>query len=261
MKRFALTMSLLLLPMAVLSGCDWMPGRPIRADIPPQPQDVHDFDTLWTTYCSGCHGADGRFGPARPMNDPLYLALADDAYLTRVTTNGVSGTLMPPMAKTQGGAMTTEQVQDIVKGMRTNWGANLTTQGAPSLAAADKGSDGKGSEGKGSEAKGKLAFSTWCGACHGDDGRGTDRAGSVVDSSFLSLMSDQGLRSAIVCGRLDLGMPNWQGRVGTRMSDARSALQPLTATQVGDIVAWLVSHRVEYPGSPYPDTIDVGGAP
>ena len=250
MMRLALVMSMVM-PLSLLAGCDWMPGRPIRADVPPQPQDVHAFDTLWTTYCSGCHGADGRFGPARPMNDPLYLALADDAYLTRVITDGVKDTLMPPMATTQGGPMTLEQVQDIVKGMRTSWSSKESTTGAPALHAAAPGNI----------AAGKTAFVSWCGACHGTDGRGTERAGSVVDSSFLALMSDQSLRSAIVCGRLDLGMPDWSGHVGTRASTARADLKPLTAKQVDDIVAWLVSNRARYPGAPYQVSTDVGDKP
>ena len=36
---------------------------------------VTDFSTLYEDNCAGCHGRDGRFGAARPLNDPLYLAL------------------------------------------------------------------------------------------------------------------------------------------------------------------------------------------
>ena len=39
------------------------------------PSQVMAFGTLYGQYCAGCHGADGRLGAARPLNDPVYLAL------------------------------------------------------------------------------------------------------------------------------------------------------------------------------------------
>ncbi|MCH2135667.1 MAG: c-type cytochrome [Phycisphaerales bacterium] len=228
-----------------LCACDWMPGRPVRADRPVPGDQVHDFNQLWTNYCSGCHGADGRFGPARPMNDPLYLSLASDAYLRRVITEGVEGTLMPPMVQSEGGILTDEQLDDIIKGMRSAWGQQdaVATSG-PSLQGSP-----------GSAKAGELVFAQRCAACHGSDGRGGEHAGSVVDDAFLAMTSDQALRSAIICGRLDLGMPNFRGRVGTRQVLTSG---PLTSQQVSDLVAWLTSHRVQYPGSPYPDTKTIG---
>ena len=240
---------LLMLTVAMTAACDWMPGRPLRKNAPKPESAVHDFDPLWTNYCSGCHGADGRFGPARPMNDPVYLSLADDAYLRSVIVNGVPDTLMPPMAASQGGPMTDEQVGDILTGMRAAWAVGAEGAGAPPLRGAT-----------GNAAKGQAIFAATCAACHGADGRGTPVAGSVVDDAFLAMTSDQALRSAIVCGRLDLGMPNWRGRVGTRTVESRQAATPLTSAQIDDLVAWLASHRVKYPGAPYPDTADVGSS-
>ena len=248
MLRYA-TPSLLLLTIAMTAACDWMPGRPIRADAPKPESEVHEFDPLWANYCSGCHGADGRFGPARPLNDPVYMSIADDAYLRNVIVNGVPGTMMPPMVASQGGPMTDEQVGDIVNGMREAWGSHAATNGTPPL------------QGKpGNAANGLTVFATHCATCHGADGRGTPSAGSVVDDAFLAMTSDQALRSAIICGRLDLGMPNWRGRIGTRTVAASEVTSPLTSKQIDDLVAWLISHRVKYPGAPYPDTADVGGS-
>ena len=42
-----------------------------------------DFALLYATNCAGCHGADGRLGPAPPLNDPLFLAIVPDASLFR----------------------------------------------------------------------------------------------------------------------------------------------------------------------------------
>ena len=35
-------------------------------------------------------------------------------------------------------------------------------------------------------------------------------SGSIVDPSYLALVSDQSLRSTIIAGRPDLGMPDWR---------------------------------------------------
>lgn len=237
---------------ALLAGCDWMPGKPTKPEV--ERGDAHavtSFDTLWTTHCSGCHGAGGRFGAARPMNDPLYLSLADDAYLTRVTRDGVADTLMPPFSQDNGGPITDAQITIIVDGIRETWGHDTPhATGAPSL-------DG----GPGTASAGEGVYASHCAQCHGPGGRGGDAAGSIVDPSFLALTSDQALRSAVICGRLDLGMPTWNGSTRGVPSPARTATDPLTATQVADLVAWIASHRVPYPGQPYPMSDAEGGTP
>lgn len=84
----------------------------------------------------------------------------------------------------------------------------------------------------------------FCADCHGAEGRGGDKAGSVVDPSYLGLVSDQGLRTSVIVGRKDLDMPDWRGYVtGRAMSDQ----------EISDVVAWLVAERPKYPGQPYPD--------
>ena len=63
-------------------------------------------------------------------------------------------------------------------------------------------------------------------------------AGSVVDPSYLALVSNQYLRTIVIAGRPDLGHPDWKNAAGG---------QPLTSQQVSDVVAWLASKR---PASP-----------
>jgi len=38
-------------------------------------------------------------------------------------------------------------------------------------------------------------------------------------------------------------MPDWRGDAGDR---------PLSAGDVSDVVGWLIDHRPEFPGQPYP---------
>jgi hypothetical protein len=45
-------------------------------------------------------------------------------------------------------------------------------------------------------------------------------------------VSDQHLRTVIIVGMPNFGMPDWQ-----------SHSKPLTDTDVGDVVAWLAAHR------------------
>ncbi len=227
-----------------LAGCDWMPGKPTRAQESVLPTDVHAFNTLYSANCSGCHGTNGQFGAARPLNDPLYLSLADTAYLVQITSDGVHGSLMPPFAREQGGGLTNQQVSDIVNGMHRTWG-NAGVEGdqpPPPLV----------SSAKGDPARGASLFATHCAACHGKGGTGGQAAGSIVDSSYLALVSDQALRSAIICGRLDLGMPNWRGTINGSPTAERAGLPALNDRQISDLVAFLASHRVEFAGAPFP---------
>ena len=63
----------------------------------------------------------------------------------------------------------------------------------------------------------------------------------MADASYLSLVSDQYLRTTVIAGRADLGMPDWRGYTPG---------QPLTPQQVSDVVAWLIAQRRPVPGRP-----------
>jgi mono/diheme cytochrome c family protein len=218
----------------LLGACDSLPGKPTPEERYVLPQNVMDFAQLWGTNCSGCHGADGRLGPARPLNDPLYLALASDDVLIGVISNGVVGTTMPAFATSAGGTLTDDQIATLVREMRARWAKPEAVAGAklPPYAAPT-----------GDAQRGAAAYQAACASCHGPDGRGTDKAkGSIVDASYLALVSDQALRSTVIAGRSDLGMPDYRAVAGGPLDDA----------QIADLVAWLASHRTEFPGSPYP---------
>jgi mono/diheme cytochrome c family protein len=81
--------------------------------------------------------------------------------------------------------------------------------------------------------RGARAFADACGSCHGVDGRGSKGVGSIVDESFLALVSDSSLCATFVAGRPDLGCPG---------SRSMGASKP-TAEDVADGVAWVATHR------------------
>jgi len=87
--------------------------------------------------------------------------------------------------------------------------------------------------GPGDPARGAAVFRARCAACHGTDGTGGEKAGSVVDADYLALVTDQALRSAVLFGRPDLGMPSWREAEGG----------PRAPREVSDVVAWLAAQR------------------
>jgi cytochrome c oxidase cbb3-type subunit 3 len=211
--------------MALLAGCDSPPGRPSPQERPRRPSQVTDFDSLYGVSCAGCHGAAGRSGPARPLDDALYLTLVDDATLTRIIARGVPGSLHPAFARGAGGDLTDEQVAAVVKGMRERWGrpGAFRNVSLPPYAAGPTGD----------AARGARLFTARCSPCHGPQGRGGAKAGSVVDPAYLDLVTDQALRTVVICGRVDLGMPSYR----------EGGEQPLSPEEISDLVAWMASHR------------------
>jgi len=195
-------------------------GRRAGHDVP------SEFDILFSVNCAGCHGADGKGGAARGLADPLFLRIADDATLQRVTADGVPGTAMPAFAQAAGGSLTDEQLGALVRGMRANWAAAAD---APDVAPPPYASPTAGDPNRGGD-----AFATFCSRCHGADGRGGPRGSSIVDPSYLSLVSDQNLRTTIIAGRPDLGAPDWRGNLPGR---------PMSPDDVSDVVAWLAAKR------------------
>jgi cytochrome c oxidase cbb3-type subunit 3/ubiquinol-cytochrome c reductase cytochrome c subunit len=132
---------------------------------------------------------------------------------------------MPAFGQNAGGFLTETQIDILVGGIRERW-ANpvaLDSDRPPAYAASQPGD----------AARGHNVFSTYCSSCHGPEGRG-GRAGSIVDSSYLALVSDQHLRTLTIIGMPAMGAPDWRGNVpGKPMSDA----------DVTDVVAWLAAQR------------------
>ena len=235
MMRRLMTAGLLLPALAVLGGCRW-PGRPSPEDIVPRPEQVMSFDTLYAQNCAGCHGVDGQHGAATNLANPVYQALVDDATLRFVIANGEKGALMPAFGQSAGGNLTPAQVNVIVRGMRERWskGDVLAGQNAPTYTAKQLGN----------AADGERVYAMACARCHGAVGQKPGPAGSILDGSFLALVSPQMIRTTVIAGRPDIGHPDWRGYLQDR---------PLTDAEVTDVTAWLLAQRPVNPGQPYPD--------
>ena len=228
----------------VCSGCSSSPGRPAADAIPIDPDDISNFEVLYAHNCAGCHGPHGKGGASIALANPLYLAITDDPIMLRVTTLGVTGTLMPAFAKSAGGMLTDKQINVVVKGIREHWSQPdvLHGQDAPPYSASNAGD----------AARGLQVFGVFCSSCHGPQGRGGPKARSIVDPSYLALVSDQSLRTTVIVGIPELGAPDWRG-------DAPG--KPMSSQDISDVVAWLASQRTAFPGQPYLHSEKPAGEP
>jgi cytochrome c oxidase cbb3-type subunit 3/ubiquinol-cytochrome c reductase cytochrome c subunit len=195
------------------------------------------FSILYQQNCAGCHGAHGKNGAAISLANPVYLAVAGKANLRKVTAEGVSGSLMPAFARSAGGTLTDGQIDRLAGGIVQAWsGPNATgASHLPPYAASVKGDP----------AEGQKAYAEFCSRCHGADGKGGKVPGSIVDPSYLALVSDQSLRSVVIAGRPDERMPDWRSDMSGPGSRA------MTDQEITDVVAWLAAQRTTYPGQPY----------
>ncbi len=205
--------------MFAVTSCD-APGRQAVEAATIRPADIADFHSLFSRNCYGCHGANGQGALTVGIGRPVYLALADDATIHETIEQGRPGTPMPAFAQKAGGMLTDAQIDILVHGIR-GWASPGAFADAkpPAYAASEPGDATRGAE----------VFKISCAQCHGPQGRG---ARAITDPSYLALVSDQHLRTVIIVGMPNFGMPDW-----------RSHPKPLTDADVGDLVAWLTAQR------------------
>ena len=247
------------LPLMVVlaAGCDW-PGKPDPDKRPVPADQVHQFEPLFKENCAGCHGTDGKMGPAPILNDELFRALIPETELRAVLTSGRK--LMPAFDKKHGGTLTTAQVDVLVYGIkgiaykvtektageRTEFEVKPDDEGTPPawgvparLPAGAPSYEPKEAAtvrtSQGYEKIRKGVFQRACAMCHGDNGEGTENVGALNEPAFLALVSDKVLRRLIITGRPDLGMPGYSSRAG------REPGFELKSEEIADLVA-LLSH-------------------
>lgn len=230
---FAACAAFLLFAMSLFVGCK-LPGQPGSEPEVPRPEEVKNFDTLYGANCAGCHGANGTLGPSSNLANPVYLAFVDDATLKDEIANGEKGTLMPSFHVKHGGTLTDEQIDVLVAGMRSRWGkANALAGATPPPYKATH---------AGNAANGQQVYAATCASCHGESAQKPGKAGSILDGSLLALLSEQTIRTTVIAGRPDLGMPDWRSLRKDRA---------LTDEEITDVTAWLLSQKPALPGQPY----------
>ena len=227
----------LVLLCALTMGCV-PPGKPDPAERPLMPNQIVSFDRLFATNCAGCHGAHGELGPAPPLNNPLFVKIVPDDVLLTVIRGGRQGTPMPPFAQEHGGTLTDEQIRILAEGIKSHWQPHKPLPETLPEYAVTKSQSGLNLHEN--LKRGEEIFSNACAGCHGDIGKGVgdddDLENAINVPAFLALISDQAIRRTIICGRHDLGMPNFAETDG-RSDD----FQPLTSDEI-DLLVALIAH-------------------
>jgi mono/diheme cytochrome c family protein len=214
-------------------ACNEAPGRPGEGARVLPPAELTDFATLYQQNCAGCHGDMGRGGPSIQLGDPLYLAIVDDAFLRKTASEGVPNTPMAAFLDTAGGMLTVRQIDVLVQGVRSWATTEFARAELPPHAAT-----------LGNRERGAGAYARFCASCHGPGGKGGPRASSIVDTSYLALVSDQNLRTNVIVGRPDFGFPDFRADV---------AGESMSPRDVSDVVAWVAAQRTSIPGRRYPE--------
>jgi cytochrome c oxidase cbb3-type subunit III len=205
---------------ACTAGCGPAPGYPPQPVA--RPENITDFSTLYSQNCAGCHGANGQNGPAIDLANPEYQALVDDALLRKSISSGMPGTEMPAFAQSAGGMLTDVQVNALIAGMRQAWLRPNIFAGATPPAYTQAAT--------GDSTHGRQVYASRCAGCHNAAKQ------DITSPDYLSLVSDQALRSIIVAGRPDIGQPDWR-------HDGQNSSAPLSAQEVDNIIAYLASLR------------------
>ena len=251
MSKALLSLSILAVISLGLTGCDpktfkdpfdYFPGKPDPNKRWKPPTAVLDFEKLYKMNCLGCHGNGSTVAGSLSLNNPTYLSVITPETLHKVIAHGVEGKGMPGFSEEDGGPLTDAQIEVLVKGIMAWKPATVTpTTALPAYSAP-----------LGNAAAGAAAFATYCASCQGVEGKGGEKAGSIVDPAYLGMVSDQYLRTIVIAGRNDLGCPDFQNRVpGKAMSEQ----------EVSDVTAWLVSHRKNEFGQPLVPAIEPAAAP
>lgn len=225
-----------IVPLALaLAGCSGVPGT-LRESPPARPEQVLDFRTLYNQNCRACHGEDGQNGPSMDLANPEFQALVDDNTLRNIISHGLIGTQMPAWSEQAGGMLTDQQINAIIAGMRKEWARPNAFAGAtPPPYHQPAG---------GNAQHGQQLYQQRCSTCH----QGNDRQ-QPNSPVYLSLVSDDVLRSIVIAGRPDFHQPDF-----LHVSAGNGQLQALTPQDVTDIVAYLHAQR-------NPDTVSAAPTP
>lgn len=215
MIRSRLSLMMVLASALAFSGCDWMPGKPDLGHHWMPASEQKDFAKLYSQNCQACHSIDGSPALAISMGNPVYLAWVPREALRKAVSDGIKDTAMPAFGQAQGGLLTEEQIDILVDGILAKK-PGAAPAGLPPYAGV-----------RGDPRKGQELFASVYAPS------GTVIQG-LANPYYLSLVSDSYLRTLLVAGFPEFGLPDY--------SKARPE-KVLSNQEISDVAAWLASLR------------------
>lgn len=212
----ALRLARYALALGALAAC--LAAGQSRADAPAR--EVDRGRQLYVRYCQLCHAADGSgyaADNAPSLVSPTFLATAEDDFIARGIRFGRPNTAMAAYGKSRGGPLDDAEIGAIVAFLRSK-GPRATP--LPPL------------EVKGDAQRGAGVYVRHCRSCHGS-AKKPGKAPQLDNPEFLAAVSPAFLAHAIRQGRPPTPMPAFEGR--------------LSAAEIDNVVAWLVSLRERTP--------------
>jgi cytochrome c oxidase cbb3-type subunit 3/ubiquinol-cytochrome c reductase cytochrome c subunit len=161
--------------------------------------------------CAVCHGANGegyKADNAPRLAQPDFQASVTDQYLREAIRNGRMGTTMSAWGKSRGGPLSPEDVEELIKFVRT-WSSG------PRVVLDERALNGDATRGEGT-------FQRECVRCHGVKGVGGPNI-HIGNPLLLQTASNGFLRYAIKHGRPGTVMPAF----GSTLTD--SEIEDVTA--------------------------------
>jgi len=193
MRRLQTLLMLSFLPLfAALWGC--------KKPAPPPP--LSRGAELYGRMCAVCHGANGegyKADQAPRLAQPDFEASVTDEYLREAIKNGRMGTTMSAWYKDRGGPLSREDVDEVVKFLRT-WSKGPRPELDERPITGDI-------------ARGDNTFARECFRCHGTKGVGGPNL-HIGNPQLLQTASNGYLRYAIKNGRPGTAMPSFATTLG-----------------------------------------------
>ena len=197
-----------------------MPEETLVAQLDHRRDFAPDGDTLFSTFCSACHGdqGEGQYMDTLAMRAPGVmnldtLAVASDEFFAYTIKQGRSNRSMPGWGVTDKG-LTDDEIAVLLAHLRS---ARPTVPLYSQVASHTP-----------DLRLGESIFRSDCGGCHGLDGTGTVIAPSLMNPEFLFVADDVFLYETITRGRRNTAMPSHADY------DSRA---------LAGIIGWLRSHE------------------
>ncbi|MFC1878849.1 c-type cytochrome [Chloroflexota bacterium] len=191
-------------------------------------QDQTDLGArLYAENCAVCHGptGEGRVGATLSKNWP---SIRPDLTVKSIITNGVAGTAMSAWSQESGGPLNAEEVDALVSYILT-WQIGGPPQITDAPLPTSRPAITPIPNVEGDPNNGAILYDQNCVLCHGVEGEG--RIGATLAKDWPAIRPDLSIKNIIASGVSGTVMPAWSQEAGG----------PLSATQVDDLVAYLMS--------------------